>query len=65
MVFIDLEKMYDWIPRDVFRRALEKKGVKIVYIKTIQDMHDEVLTKVRTTRGETKKNSYKNKPLFI
>lgn len=39
MVFIDIEKVYDQVPKDILCRALEKKRVGVVYIKAIQDMY--------------------------
>ena len=38
MIFIDLEKTYDKVPRDLIWWALEKKGVTKRYIEMIQDM---------------------------
>jgi hypothetical protein len=43
MVFIDLEKAYDKIPRNVMWRALEKHKVPTKCITLIKDMHDNVV----------------------
>ncbi|CAL5326839.1 unnamed protein product [Camellia sinensis] len=53
MVFIDLEKAYDRVPRDIIWWALEKKGVTKGYIDVIRDMYEGVVTNIRSPAGET------------
>ncbi|KAL5133996.1 LINE-1 retrotransposable element ORF2 protein [Glycine soja] len=53
LIFIDLEKAYDRVPREILWKALEKKGVRVAYIRAIQDMYDRVSTSVRTQDGES------------
>jgi hypothetical protein len=53
MVFIDLEKAYDKVPRNVMWWALEKHKVPTKYITLIKDMYKDVVTCVRTCGGNT------------
>lgn len=53
MIFIDLEKAYDKIPRNVMWWALEKKKVPTKYVTLIKDMYADVTTTVRACDSET------------
>lgn len=48
LVCIGLEKAYDRMPRESFWKAPEKKGVRISYIRAINDMHEGASTSART-----------------
>ena len=53
MVFIDLEKAYDKVPRDLIQWALAKKCATKRYIEMIQDMYNGAMTTVMTVVGKT------------
>ena len=53
MVFIDLEKAYDKIPRNIIWWALDKHKVSTKYVGLIKDMYNNVETRVRTSDGDT------------
>jgi hypothetical protein len=52
MVFIDMEKAYDKVPRNVMWWALQKHKVSTKYITLIKDMYDNVIS-VRTSDRDT------------
>jgi hypothetical protein len=47
MIFIDLQKAYDKVSRNVLWWALQKDKVLSKYITLIKDMYDNVVTSVR------------------
>ena len=53
MVFIDIEKAYNRVPRDLIWWVLNKKKVLRGYIEIIKHMYEGAVTSVRTTCGET------------
>jgi hypothetical protein len=53
MVFIDLEKAYDKVPRNIMWWALQKHKVSTKYITLIKDMYDNIVTNVRISDGDT------------
>ena len=53
LVFIDWEKAYDGVPRNLVWSCLGHKGVLPRYIRVIKDMYGEGRTRVRTLGGHT------------
>jgi hypothetical protein len=53
MVFIDMEKAYDKVPRNIMWWALQKHKVSTKYITLIKDMYDNVVTSVWTSDKDT------------
>lgn len=54
MIFIDLEKALDWVPRELIWQALRAQSVSehyIHYIMAIKNMYHQVSTKVRSPTG--------------
>ncbi|GKA20489.1 ataxia telangiectasia mutated family protein [Tanacetum coccineum] len=54
MGFLDLEKAYDSVPRELVWRTLIDKGTRGRYLRVIRDMYEGTKTRVRTTVGNTK-----------
>jgi hypothetical protein len=53
IIFIDLKKGYDKVPRNVMWWALQKHKVSTKYITLIKDMYDNVVTSIRTSDRDT------------
>ncbi|GJV10816.1 retrovirus-related pol polyprotein LINE-1 [Tanacetum coccineum] len=53
LAFIDLEKAYDSVPRELIWKTLIDKGASRRYIKVIRDMYEGAKTRVRTPIGTT------------
>jgi hypothetical protein len=53
MIFIDLEKVYDKVTRNVMWWDLQKYKVSSKYITIFKDMHDNVMKSIRISDGDT------------
>ena len=49
MVFIDLEKAYNKIPRDLVWWVFNKRNISRGYIEIIKSIYEGTITSVRTT----------------
>ena len=52
-VFIDLEKAYDWVPREELWECLRLAGTSECYVRIIKDIYDRARTAVRSAAGLT------------
>ncbi|KAK3565723.1 hypothetical protein QTP86_014200 [Hemibagrus guttatus] len=52
-VFVDLEKVYDRVPREELWYCMRKSGVAEKYVRVVQDMHERSRTVVRCAVGQT------------
>ena len=53
MIFVDLEKAYDGVPRDLIWWAMRKRAIPEWYVKVIQDIYRATKTRVKTICGRT------------
>ena len=53
MLFVALEKAYDTVPGDLIWRSLRRKGIPEQYVAIIQDMYQDIQTRVKTRCDDT------------
>jgi Reverse transcriptase (RNA-dependent DNA polymerase) len=53
MIFIDLDKSYDKISRNIMWWTLEKKQIPTKYVTLIKDMYTNIVTCVRACDDES------------
>jgi len=54
LYYVDLEKAFDRVPREVTRWALRKAGVEVWLVNAVMAMYEGAQTVVRTTEGDSK-----------
>jgi hypothetical protein len=52
LAFVDLEKAFDRVPREVVRWAMGQLGVEEWLVQAIMSMYEEAKTVVRTAWGD-------------
>ena len=57
LVFIDLAKAYDMVPRQEVWRCLREQGVPEKYVRLVKDTYEDARTQVKTSIGLTGKNT--------
>ena len=55
LVFIDLEKAYDRVPRQEIWMCLREQGVPEKYVRLVKDTYEDARTQVKTSIGLTGK----------
>ena len=53
IVFLDLEKMHDRLPRLVLWKAMREKGIPEHLIALVMDLYNEAIATIRTLHGLT------------
>ena len=53
-MFVDLEKVYDKVPREDVLNSMRKSGVSEKYVRIVHDMYDDSTTAVMCAVGVTK-----------
>ena len=51
MVFVDLEKAYDKVPRKLVWEVLRRRAVDERYVKMVKDVYEGARTSVKMERG--------------
>ena len=54
MVFVDLEKAFDRVPRLLIKSSLRRKGVVECYVKAMMKTYKEVLSRVKMEGEDSK-----------
>ena len=54
MVFIDLEKAFDRVPRDLIWAAMRSHDIPEAYVKIVMDMYESTTTQIKCAAGTSK-----------